>query len=247
MWNFPNCGGAIDGKHVRITPPANSGSYFYNYKGFFSIILMAIVNAKYEFIYLDIGKNGRNSDGGVIQRSEFLNRLKGGVLHLPSSSETVEGLNFVFIGDDAFGLHEHLLKPYPLRNLTAQQKIFNYRLSRARRVVENAFGIMASRFRIFHTAMNVAVEKVDIIVECCCMLHNFLRCTTVSYMPSSAVDMEDITSGTIVPGDWRNDSTGLQNLAPARPRLPTANARQNRQNYTDYFVGRGAVAWQDFI
>ncbi|XP_077314623.1 uncharacterized protein LOC143934951 [Lithobates pipiens] len=214
MWNFPNCGGAIDGKHVRIIPPANSGSYYYNYKGFFSIILMAIVNAKYEFIYLDIGKNGRNLDGGVIQRSAFLNRLKGGVLHLPSSSETVEGLNLVFIGDDAFALHEHLLKPYPLRNLTAQQKIFNYRLSRARRVVENAFGIMASRFRIFHTAMNAAVEKVDIIVECCCMLHNFLRCTTVSYMPTSAVDMEDITSGTIVPGDWRNDIADIMADSP---------------------------------
>lgn len=53
------------------------------------------------------------------------------------------------VGDDAFALKTHLLKPYGGTNLTKAQKIFNYRLSRARRIVENAFGILASRFRIF--------------------------------------------------------------------------------------------------
>lgn len=63
MWEFPNCLGAVDGKHVCIVPPANSGSYFYNYKGFHSLVLMAVVNARYEFIMCDIGVNGRISDG----------------------------------------------------------------------------------------------------------------------------------------------------------------------------------------
>ena len=52
-WNFPNCGGAIDGKHVCITPPAKSDSFYYNYKGYFSIVLMAIMNAKYEIMFVD--------------------------------------------------------------------------------------------------------------------------------------------------------------------------------------------------
>lgn len=244
-WNFPNCGGAIDGKHVRITPPAKSGSFYYNYKGYFSIVLMAIVNAKYEFIFVDIGKNGRNSDGGVIEKTVFFHRLKNGLLNLPSQEDTVEGLNFIFVADDAFALSEHLLKPFALKNLTPDQKIFNYRLSRARRVVENAFGIMANRFRIFHTAINVAPHKIDTIVHCCCVLHNFLRRTSSTYMPQSLVDREDTLSGDVMPGEWRNDTEGLVNLGRAPPRLSSQLARQNRQDYMDYFLGRGAVDWQN--
>lgn len=59
MWNFPNCIGAIDGKHCRIQAPSNSHSTFHNYKGYFSLILMAIVDARYRFIWVDIGDYGK--------------------------------------------------------------------------------------------------------------------------------------------------------------------------------------------
>jgi hypothetical protein len=54
-WNFPNCIGALDGKHVVILPPGNSGSLYYNYKHFFDVVLLALVDANYKFLYLDIG------------------------------------------------------------------------------------------------------------------------------------------------------------------------------------------------
>ena len=75
-WNFPNCLGALDGKHIQIRPPANTGSYYYNYKHTFSIVLMALVDADYKFIYADIGANGRVSDGGVFGSCSLNELLK---------------------------------------------------------------------------------------------------------------------------------------------------------------------------
>jgi hypothetical protein len=143
-----NCGGCIDGKHIHITQPAKSGALYYNYKNFYSVVLMAVVNHNYEFIYADVGKQGRISDGGVIQATSFHNRLQNGSLNLPTNSECDEGLNFVFIADEAFALEKHILKPYPQKKLDYQKRIYNYRLARARNVVENAFGLIANRFRI---------------------------------------------------------------------------------------------------
>lgn len=68
-WNLPHCCGALDGKHVRMKQPLGSGTLFYNYKGFFSIVLLAVVDAKYKFLWADVGANGSSSDCGVYNRS----------------------------------------------------------------------------------------------------------------------------------------------------------------------------------
>ena len=70
-WNFPNCLGALDRKHIITTAPAKSGSLFYNYKGSFSVNLMALVDADYKFIHIDIGNYGSNADGQVFKKYEF--------------------------------------------------------------------------------------------------------------------------------------------------------------------------------
>lgn len=153
----------MDGKHIAIARPVNSSSYFYNYKGYYSIVLFGIVNANYEFIFVDVGCNGRVSDGGVIECTSFYEKLLGETLDLPKKHETTENLMFVFIGDDAFALRKDLLKPFPMKNLSHEERVYNYRLSRARRVVENAFGILATRFRVFHTTISLEPNKaVDI-------------------------------------------------------------------------------------
>lgn len=246
MWNFPNCGGAIDGRHVRINPPHHSGSLYYNYKGFFSIIIIAIINANCEFIMVDVGKNGKFSDGSVIEQTHFYEKLKENQLKLPENHETKEGLNFAFVTDEAFTLHDNILRPYSQEALTKERKVFNYRLARARRVAENAFGLLANRFRIFRTTINLSPHKIELVVMACCLLHNFLRrSNTDEYSPFDLLDREIIEDSTFIPGDWRTESAGLVSLQYMQAQKPEANAKLNRLRYMEYFNGPGAVEWQD--
>ena len=67
-WQFPNCVGAIDGKHVPLINPFNSGPTYFNYKTFFSIVLLLLVDADYKFLYVNVGCQGRISDGGVFKK-----------------------------------------------------------------------------------------------------------------------------------------------------------------------------------
>ncbi|KAG5885407.1 hypothetical protein JTB14_031429 [Gonioctena quinquepunctata] len=75
-WQVINCGGAIDGKHIRIKPPAGSAALYYNYKNFYSVVLLAVVNHNYEFVFVVVRKQGRLSDGGIIDATLFSRRLK---------------------------------------------------------------------------------------------------------------------------------------------------------------------------
>lgn len=177
-WNFPHCIGAMDGKHIDIILPRDSGSYFYNYKGKHSMVLLAIVDANYRFLLVDFGTNGRISDGGVLQNTYFYKKLVEKRLCIPqpdNATENFKNVPYVSVADDAFPLTTEIMKPYRQASLdSAKKEVFNYRISRARHIVENVFGILASRFRIFHTAINVDPQKVEKIVMAACALHNFL-------------------------------------------------------------------------
>lgn len=128
QWNMPHCVGAIDGKHVAIQNRSNSGSMFYNYKGFHSIVLLAACDSYYRFTYVDIGDYGRQSDGGVFSRSSMGQGLIDDALNLPRRAPLL-GVStpYYFVGDDAFPLKENLMKPYPGRSLTHERRVYNYR------------------------------------------------------------------------------------------------------------------------
>ena len=153
--NFPNCIGAIDGKHVMIQCPVNSGSLFYNYKSYFSIVLLAVASADYRFVMVDIGAYGSSNDSGVLNNTALFKCLKKKKLGIPPSKQLPNDTKethvpHVLLGDEAFPLRCDMMRPFPRNTLTNERHIFNYRLSRARKVVEMAFGILANQWRIFH-------------------------------------------------------------------------------------------------
>lgn len=247
-WNFPHCLGSLDGKHINIIPPNGSGSEFYNYKGRHSLVLMAVVDAEYQFIMCDFGTNGRVSDGGVLRNTKFFEKLQNNQLNIPSEENirnTSSVLPYVFVADDAFPLRVDMLKPFRQAHLTSpERKIFNYRTSRARRIVENVFGILASRFRIFHTQINLELHNIDSVVMACCVLHNFLmKCVTNRYAPPECFDRENTEEGTKTLGFQTVDS---MECLERRAFGNTASAGKNiREAFMSYFVNEGQVPWQN--
>lgn len=205
---------------------------------------MAIANANYELILA----NGRISDGGVLANTSFYEKLQSDTLKLPKAQKLAHSdkvLPYVFVGDDAFPLGEHLMKPFPQSNLGNEKRIFNYRLSRSRRIIENVFGILAARFRIFHTEINVRIERIEKIVMACCVLHNFLRkkCPQ-SYTSTDHLDTEDREAGRVTDG-LRATENDLLNLDRSRTGNVSQLAKSVREKFMEYFNNEGAVEWQN--
>lgn len=246
-WNFPLCLGALDGKHIQIRKPLGTCSRYFNYKGTHSIVLFAVVNADYEFIFADVGTNGRVSDGGVIRNTEFYRLLQNNELNIPNSSilpNSSRRASYVFVGDEAFQLQTNLMKPFSQSVLNKERRIFNYRLSRARRIVENVFGIMASRFQVISSVINLEPKKVQTIVLACCYLHNFLKRCKQNYITKESVDEENILLGRVVPGNWRENNRTLTRLKNSSF-TSSVNANEIRNIFTEYFFNEGKVDWQD--
>ena len=149
----------------------------------------------------------------------------------------------MFVADDAFTLTMNMLKPYSKRDLSKEEKIFNYRLSRARRIIENCFGILAAKWRIYRTAINAKVVLVEQIIESTVCLHNWLRQhKNNNYFDVQMVDTDD--NGNSTPGSWRQYENNFQLLPPYNTNCNRA-AKETRIKYTTYFNGTGAVDWQD--
>ena len=208
-WNFPHVVGAIDGKHIRIQCPQLSGTLYHNYEGFFSIVLLAVCDADYCFTLFDLGSYGSNNDSGVLANSSMGQLFENGNMKLPPPEIlpacSFEPLPYFLLGDEIFPLKTWLMHPYPGINLSEEQSVYNYRHSRARRVIENAFGILVARWRIFLTPIRGSVENVEKYVLACLALHNYLRQTNnASYTPSGFVDSENSDS-TIHLGEWRRE------------------------------------------
>ena len=121
----------MDGKHTVLKCPEKSGSFSFNYKGTFSIVLLAVVDADYQFLYADVGYNG-SIVGGVFKNSSLHKALKCNSLNIPGPRKMNDGnteLPYVIVADDAFPLTVNIMKPFPFRNLSKGKRMYNYQLS----------------------------------------------------------------------------------------------------------------------
>ena len=245
-WQLPHCLGAIDGKHVAIKCPSESGSVYHNYKGFFSIILLAVVDADYKFIWADVGANGATSDCAVFNRSTMRAAIEAETIGFPPQEPLPhddEDTPFFIVGDDAFPLRTWLMKPFSKRCMTIEERIYNYRLSRGRRIVENAFGILANRFQCLLSTMRQEPETVTTIAMAAMCLHNLMRMRYPT-LQNATLDREN-EDHHIIPGAWREEGSLTDMEEVVGGNRETRQARQQRMLMKHYFSSSvGSVPWQ---
>lgn len=134
--------------------------------------MLALVGANYKFIVLDVGSYGKEGDSSIFNKSALGKKI---LLHSQCFFPSV--LPHIIVGDEAFRLHKNIIKP--LNKATAasdrSKALFNYILSRARRVNENAFGLLSQVFRVFYTHISIKLEVCHDMIMAACCLHNLLR------------------------------------------------------------------------
>lgn len=226
---------------------------YYNYKHSHSIVLLAVCDANYIFTFVDIGGYGRRSDGGIFKECQFGIKFEQNKMNVPDAqaiSENGSVMQYCLVGDEAFPLKEYMLRPFPGKGgLTKERHIFNYRLSRARRTIENTFGILASQWRIFRKPIIGKVETVEKIVQATVCLHNWLRKQDISknnYITESMVD-HDGPDGSIL-GTWRTvleSGSAYRDIQRTGSFMSTRKAMETREKFCKYFNNEGSVPWQN--
>lgn len=234
-WKFPNCVGSIDGKHCQIICPADSGSHYFNYLKYFSIVLQGVADADKKFITIEVGARGKQSDGGTFSSSALFHLLESSQFNMPPDKElpgTAIKVPHVLIGDAAYPLKTYLMRPFPSRNLTPIQENFNRRLSTARKCIECAFGILRAKWRILGKDIELAPEKAANIVKCACILHNIVRerdgnsdldyfQEMLRYFPENQREAEALPHHEITHGGARRGTT---------------RAKEIRETFANYFL-----------
>ena len=122
-WNIPHAVGALDGKHIAIKKAKRSGSEYLKYKGYFSLVLLALVDADYKFLRVNAGASGSSQ---IFNRRKLKRRIENGILGLPPPEPLGPGgadLHYFLLGDDAFALMPWLVKPYSRCQLIREERI----------------------------------------------------------------------------------------------------------------------------
>ena len=162
-----------------------------------------------------------------------------GTLDFPEDRELLEAghhgkIPYVLVGDEAFPLRRYLMRPFPGSNIPAEDRVFNYRLSRARLTVECSFGILSSQWRMYRRVIYLSPEKFELCVKATCILHNFLRVTSMM-ATRGRQPTEELPEET---------ARALRNVGRMGSNNATREALRVREAFRSYFNEEGAVPWQ---
>jgi len=231
--------------------PANSGSYYFNYKGTFSILLLAVVDAEYHFLYVDVGCNGRVSDGGVFNRCSLYHALETGTVGLPPAIPLpgqTQPVPYFVVADDAFAMRNYVMKPNSFKDQPAPNRIFTYRLSRAHRIVENVFGIIVNRFHVLRKPLIQSPTSTVNIVLSVCVLHNFLMSkqgSQSSYLEPGLLETESTDTHEVWCGMWREEGMPSTNLLQLQSQPHPSSQNSTRNELREFFMTlQGEISWQ---
>ena len=194
--------GALDGSHIPIIAPSENPLDYYNRKGYHLVVLQALVDHEYKFLDIYVGWPGSVHDARVLGNSSLYQKCESGALpHWPRTISNTT-IPLLILGDPAYPLKTWLMKPFSDVGLTARQRKFNYQLSRARFVVENAFGRLKGRWRSLMKRNDNDIKYVPTLATACAVLHNLCEqqgdaCEEewIAHV-SSAADTQQVPSAT---------------------------------------------------
>ncbi|KAM3913212.1 uncharacterized protein RB166_018524 [Leptodactylus fuscus] len=228
--NFPNCLGAVDAQHIRVLRPLDSGSKPLDHKKYFSVVVLAVADTNCKFVAIDVGSYDNTGDKRVLNASRVQQQILQDQISLPAPRPfpgTSNPIPLVMVSNNVFTVTPPLLRPYQGHGLDNRRRMYNCRLWRARQFVESTFAIMAVRWEVFCSAIQLDVATAESVLRACCVLHNYVRNS----------DGGEVDLNTQMP------SAGA--VIGQSYDIPPDNGLHLRDRFADHFASpEGAVTWQ---
>ncbi|CAJ0606312.1 unnamed protein product [Cylicocyclus nassatus] len=230
-YDYPRAVGFLDGKHIHIKKPARSGSIFYNYQHYNSIILLALCDCDHRIIAYDVGAPGRADDAGVLRDSalkRFLDRHDN-VFPLTTELGNVGPVQYHILVNGGFGQGHRFIRPYREAEAdTPDKRRFNKQLSGARQIIEQTFGLLAQRFQVLMYRMNLDPVQTQRLVISLMILHNLL--------PRRQDSLEAVQRFEPAP------NAAYHPLEREEPEAGTESANRARERLTQYYIDKDGPA-----
>ncbi|KAK9696185.1 DDE superfamily endonuclease [Popillia japonica] len=181
---IPNVLGCIDGCHIRTKKPKINGDDFINRKGYPSILLQGVVDHRKMFLDISVGAPGSIHDARLLRQYKLFEEIETGRQLLYNK--------YHLLGGSAYPVLNWLIPPYKDNGLlTEQQRLFNFKHSATRIVVEHGFGVLNGRFRRLREFQNDSLSFIVHSVVAAWVLHNI--CISRNIEDNNVIEyMEDL-------------------------------------------------------